>query len=257
MMKKFSLKDMKNIKLSQLPEAEKIIRENGERVRPLFSIFKTLNDPINIIAEIKKSSPSAGEISKGVPPADRASTYAQGGAAAVSVLTEQTFFSGSMSDMEETGSVLDIPLLCKDFIYYEEQIEAAYLCGADMILLIAKTLTPHEMTSLYNFARSRGITPLIEVHSVSELDRVLIPDPKILMVNMRNLESLTIDYTAGINTLNNIPPGIKRVSASGIETSDGVKKIFHETGTDTFLVGTALMKGEDPQGFIRELKDVR
>lgn len=256
-MKKFNLADMRNIKASELPEYEKIIREKTERLRPHYPVLSSFNDPINIIAEIKKSSPSAGTIGSGVSPAERASLYAQGGAAAVSVLTEQTFFSGSMSDMEEAGSVLNIPLLCKDFIYYEEQIEAAYLCGADMILLIAKTLTPHEMTSLYNFARSRDITPLIEVHSSSELDRVMIPDPEILMVNMRNLETLNIDYTAGINTLNNIPPGIKKVSASGIETSDGVKKIFHETGTDTFLVGTALMKGEDPQGFIRELKDVR
>ena len=171
MMKKFNLTDMRDIKASELPEYEKIISEKTERIRPHHPVLSSLNDPINIIAEIKKSSPSAGEISKGVPPADRASTYAQGGAAAVSVLTEQTFFSGSMSDMEETGSVLDIPLLCKDFIYYEEQIEAAYLCGADMILLIAKALTIDEMTSLYNFARSRDITPLIEIHNVSELDR--------------------------------------------------------------------------------------
>ena len=257
MMKKFSLKDMKNIKLSQLPEAEKIIRENGERVRPLFSIFKTLNDPINIIAEIKKSSPSAGEISKGVPPAKRASIYAEGGAAAVSVLTEKNFFNGSMSDMEEAGCNLNLPLLCKDFIYFEEQIEAAYLCGADMILLIAKALRSDELASLYNFTRSRGITPLIEVHSTSELDSVLILDPEILMVNMRNLENLNIDCKTGINTLNNIPSGIRRVSASGIESPDGVKKIFHETGTDTFLVGTALMKGDNPEELIRELKNVR
>ncbi len=257
MMEKFNLKDMKHIKLSKLPDTEKIIRKKGKRVRPIYSILNTLNDPINIIAEIKKSSPSAGTIESEVSPADRASLYAEGGAAAVSVLTEKNFFNGSMSDLETAGSGLNLPLLCKDFIYYEEQIEAAYLCGADMILLIAKALSNDELRSLYNFAKSRGITPLIEVHSSSELDRVLILNPEILMVNMRNLETLNIDYTTGINTLNNIPPGIKRVSASGIESSDGVKKIFHGTGTDTFLVGTALMKGKDPQGFIRELKNVR
>jgi len=256
-MKKFNLKDMKNIKDCEIPNYKKIIREKTERIRPHYPLLSSLNDPINIIAEIKKSSPSAGPRMGGISPAERASLYAQGGAAAVSVLTEQAFFSGSIRDMEEAGSNLTLPLLCKDFIYYEEQIEAAYLCGADMILLIAKALRSDEMTSLHNTALKRGLTPLIEVHSVSELDGALIFDPEILMVNMRDLETLNIDYATGINTLNNIPHGIKRVSASGIETSEGLKKIFHETGTDTFLVGTALMRGGDPQGFIRELKDVR
>ena len=255
-MKKFVLSEMKKIKERELPEAKNIIAEKGSRHKKHYSIQDKLTSPVNIIAEIKKSSPSAGIINEAVAPSAQANHYMSAGAAAVSVLTEKNYFNGSILDIEKAGSGINIPVLCKDFIYFEEQIKAAYLCGADMILLIARALEDNELKRLYRICLETGITPLIEVHHSSELENVIPLNPELILVNMRNLETLEMDYSTGIGTLLKIPPEIKTISASGINTAEDIKRIKNKTGTDTFLIGTSLMKQPDPGLFIQELKNV-
>ncbi len=255
-MKKFVLSEMKSIKERELPETKKIISEKGSRLKKHYLITDTLTSPVNIIAEIKKSSPSAGVINDAVSPSAQAYHYMKAGAAAVSVLTEKNYFNGSILDLGKAGSGINIPVLCKDFIYFEEQIKAAYLCGADMILLIARSLEVNELKELYKICLETGITPLIEVHHSSELDTVLSLSPELILVNMRNLETLAIDYNTGIETLMKIPPEIKAISASGINDAEDIKMIKTKTGTDIFLIGTSLMKQSDPGLFIQELKNV-
>jgi len=222
-MKDFILSEMKKIKKEELPETEKIIAETSGRGRGRFPVKDELTGPVNIIAEIKKSSPSAGLINGTVSPADQALLYKNAGAAAVSVLTEKNFFNGSLYDLKKVSSAVNIPVLCKDFIYFEAQIKAAYLCGADMILLIAKSLEHNELKELYTICLETEITPLIEVHHSSELGNVLNLYPEIILVNMRNLVTLEIDFNTGFETLQNIPSGIKTISGSGISSAEDIK----------------------------------
>lgn len=255
-MKKFVLSEMKKIKYMELPETRNIIKKTEAREKRISLIRERLSEPVNIIAEVKKSSPSAGVINETVSPAEQATLYMNSGASAISVLTEKNFFHGSMSDLKEVSLTVNIPVLCKDFIYYEEQINAAYLCGADVILLIAKTLDHSELKDLYTICLERGITPLIEVHHSSELEMVLPLNPELLLVNMRNLNTLEVDFNSGIETLREIPSGIKAISGSGINRADDIRIIKQKSGTDTFLIGTSLMKEEHPEEFIRGLKNV-
>lgn len=255
-MKNFVLSEMKKIKERELPEAKNIIAEERSRHKEHYSIKDKLTGNVNIIAEVKKSSPSAGIINETVTPEAQAILYMNAGAAAVSVLTEKNFFNGSLNDLKKVSSAVSVPVLCKDFIYFEEQIKAAYLCGADMILLIARALEDNELKELNKICLETGITPLIEVHHSSELENVIPLNPELILVNMRNLETLEMDYSTGIETLLKIPPEIKTISASGINTAEDIKRIKNKTGTDTFLIGTSLMKQSDPGLFIQELKNV-
>jgi indole-3-glycerol phosphate synthase len=255
-MKKFVLSEMKSIKKREIPDSKKIISLKTKRGRDHFAVKNKLTDNINIIAEVKKSSPSAGAINETVSPEAQALLYMNSGAAAVSVLTEKNFFNGSLSDLEKVSSAVTIPVLCKDFIYFEEQIKAAYLCGADMILLIARALEDNELKELYKICLETGITPLIEVHHSLELDNVLELKPDMILVNMRNLETLEMDYSTGIETLIKIPADIKSISGSGINSAEDIKIIKNKAGTNTFLIGTSLMKNSDPGLFIQELENV-
>ena len=255
-MKKFLLSEMKKNKYRELPETRDVIKKIKKRDKKISLITGRLTEPVNIIAEVKKSSPSAGPINEAVSPAKQAVLYMNAGAAAISVLTEKNFFHGSMSDLKEVSSAVNIPVLCKDFIYFAEQIKAAYLCGADMILLIAKTLEHNELKELHTICLEMGITPLIEIHHSSELDMVLPLNPEIILVNMRNLNTLEIDFDSGIETLLKIPPDIKAISASGINSAKEIRMIKNRSSADTFLIGTSLMKDGHPEKFIKGLKNV-
>ncbi len=247
---------MKLLKKEELPEYRRIAESGKKRSRSPLNIHDFLNDRINIIAEVKKSSPSAGVISRIDAVSDIASAYAAGGASAVSVLTERNFFNGYMDDLSAVSEKSKIPVLCKDFVYFDEQIDAAYISGADLILLIAGTLDDGELKGLYTRAVETGLTPLVEIHKSEEIERVAGLNLPIVLVNMRNLENLSIDFKTGIETLSNLPQEITAVSASGIEAKDQIENIYHRTGKSTFLIGTALMKDASPEKTIREMKDV-
>jgi indole-3-glycerol phosphate synthase len=254
---KFSLKKMESIKSKELPEVKALIREINSRRRPLYNFRDTLTDRINIISELKHSSPSAGILS-GELDNDTViiEKYIEGGASAISVLTEKVFFNGSYDHLRKASSSCGKPVLCKDFIYFEEQIDAAYLCGADMALLISRVLDKARMKKLYDKTISLGMTPLIEIHEQDEIEKVMPLNPEFILVNMRNLETLEMKINTGIDTLKKLPASVTAISASGIEIKDDIAYIMDESGTNNFLIGSALMRTGNPEAMIREFKNV-
>lgn len=249
----FSLEHIKQKKYEDRAIVTETVACYKERSRPIYTL--TCNGSVAIIAEIKKASPSKGLI-KTVDPLQQATLYQQAGANAISVLTDNHYFGGSFEDLHRVTNAVNIPVLCKEFICYKEQIDAAYVLGADIILLIAAMLTPEELNTLYHYTIQKGLTPLAEVHTPSELEKVLTLNPSIIMVNMRNLNTLKIDHKTGIETLQAIPQGITKVCASSIDSPTTLRQIKEKTGTKIFLVGTALMQSENPAKLLEELNNV-
>jgi indole-3-glycerol phosphate synthase len=205
-----------------------------------------------LIAEIKRSSPSAGSLAKEVDPAQRAQAYEAGGAAALSVLTDATFFGGSLKDLQKAREACSLPVLRKDFIISLAQVYEARVAGADAILLIAAALEPVLMTELYACARELGMTSLIEVHNRPELERVLGIQPQLVGINNRNLKDLKVDLATSLELRPLIPRQVTVVAESGVSTPDDVSRL-REGGLNAFLVGTSLMKAEDPASLIRAM----
>ncbi len=251
----YSLAGMRDLKRSELPEIRKMISAAPDRTRPVFGFPEPAGSAMKIIAEVKKSSPSRGGIS-GVKPEEQAALYAEGGAAAISVLTDGNFFSGSWDDLAGVSGSAALPVLCKEFVYFEEQIDLAYLRGADMVLLIARALEHNELERLYTHAKKSGLTPLVEIHNPPELPLVLELGPEQIMVNMRNLETLRIDYITGFRTLGLLPEHVTGICASGIAARDDIITVHEKTGTRCFLVGTSLMEAADPREKLKELCNV-
>ena len=255
-MKRFSLDAMRKIKEGEREEMKKL-SSSFRRDRPLYRLKDALPDSINIIAELKHCSPGHGMIEGHITDSARLARYVYGGAAAISILAEREFFGGSYEMMKLAAEEMRVPMLCKDFIFFSEQIDAAYTCGADAVLLIVRALEKNELEELYSAADERGLLPLIEICHEEEIDKIAKIDPGIVMVNMRDLETLEINFARGIEILNTLPVGITAISASGINSGSDIEFIMRETGVKNFLVGAALMKHREPDIFIRELRDVR
>jgi len=253
---KFHLNELREIKSGEIPEMNSLIEKIKIRERPVYEISENFTDKINIITELKHSSPSAGNLSGNLNDADIIRSYINGGASAISILTEKKYFNGSYEHLKTAASLCNKPVLCKDFIYYEEQIDAAYLCGADMVLLISRALDKESLKRLYDKIKNSGMTPLVEIHEVNEIDNIMFLNPDLVLVNMRNLETLEINFTTGIETLNMLPSSVTAISASGIETTDDIRYIIEKSGTNNFLIGSSLMKSNDPAAMIMELKNV-
>lgn len=249
----FSLDHIKQKKYEDRGLVTEIVTHYKERKRPIHTF--NWNGTTSIIAEVKKASPSKGIIKK-VDPVQQAILYQQAGAKAISVLTDRHYFGGSFEDLYHVANAVITPILCKEFFCYKEQIDAAYILGADMILCIDAMLTTEELYEMYNYTLSKGLLPLVEVHTVTQLENVLQLNPKIIMVNMRNLKNLSIDYTTGIETLKSIPHTITKICASSIDNPQLVHHIKEQTGTNIFLVGTALMQSEKPEHLLQELCNV-
>ncbi len=248
----FSLQHIKEIKKNSchlLPEVPGTMYARPRKVHTLPEFDGTR--PI-CIAEIKKASPSEGAI-RHVIPSQQAAAYMKAGASAVSVLVDNVYFSGSFEDLRQVASGLRAPVLCKEFVCTRQQVHAAYTAGADLVLLIARMLDDRELAHLYTYTLSLGITPLVEIHEEEELSRVLPLSPEMLMVNMRNLDTLTIDMKTGTGALKAIPASIRTISASGIYSRQDVNRVIEQTGCGTFLVGTALMKADHPARLLKEL----
>lgn len=252
----FRLDDMMNLKSGEISEMEFIIKKIKTRNRPHIPVENAFSDNINIIAELKHSSPSKGHLAAEGNDNTILNMYINGGASAISVLTEKNFFGGSYDNLLSVASSCDRPVLCKDFICFEEQVEAAYLCGADMVLLIATILDRSTMKKLYDKILSFGMTPVVEIHDKKEIDYIMFLKPGIILVNMRNLKTLEINMKVGIETLKKIPPEITVISASGINSAHDISYIMDECGAHNFLVGSSLMQSNDPENMIREFKNV-
>ena len=207
------------------------------------------------IFEIKRKSPSSGILAEDVDVVKAAKVYEDGGAAAISVLTEAEFFGGSLGDLQAVSQAVAIPTLRKDFVVDPLQIHEAATHGAAAVLLIVAILSHHELRQFIQTAAKLKLDALVEVHDEFELSRALAADALIIGVNNRNLKSMNIDLATGERILRHIPNGIIRVAESGIKTRADVVRMI-DAGAQACLVGTSVMKAEDVVGKIQELRGV-
>lgn len=206
----------------------------------------------NIIAEVKKASPSKGIIREDFVPTEIAKAYQQGGAAAISVLTDAEFFKGDIEYLSDIRDVVDLPLIRKDFIIDEIQILEAAANGADAVLLIASVLDEKQINDFMSMAKSFRMDALVEVHSREELDRVLRTDADIIGINNRDLKTFNVDINLSKELVKYIPENIVRVSESGIFTKQDIS-FLQESDINAFLIGESLMRSDDIAGKLAEL----
>ena len=207
---------------------------------------------LSLIAEIKRASPSVGEIAPGANPSTLASAYEEGGASAVSVLTEPDHFRGSLDDLRQARSACRLPVLRKDFLCEPLHVWEARAAGADAILLIVAALTQTELVSLSDLATDLGMSALIEVHSAAEIDRAVLAGARIVGINTRDLTTLEVDPQVVAKLLPHVPDGVLTVGESGVKTRADVEAL-EGAGVDAVLVGETVMRAPDPAAKIREL----
>jgi indole-3-glycerol phosphate synthase len=202
-------------------------------------------DSVNIIAEVKKASPSKGVICPDFDPVRIARCYEENGAGAVSVLTEEHFFQGHLDYLKLIRSSVSLPLLRKDFIIDPYQVYEARAAGADALLLIAAVLDTGALSSLMHITQDLGMHALVEVHNDKELKNALIVKPSIIGINNRNLNTFITDIETTVQLRSLIPEGIIIVSESGINTPADIKRL-RSCDIDAFLIGESLMREPDP-----------
>ena len=207
---------------------------------------------LKIIGEVKRASPSKGLLCADLKAAALASAYKEGGASAVSVLTEPRYFRGSFADLEEVRKAIGLPLLCKDFIVDPYQVYEARSHGADAVLLIVALLSQADLAAFLEVAHLLGMAALIEVHNREELERALRLEPRLLGINNRNLADFSVDLETTLKLRPSIPPGTLVVSESGIHTRDDVL-CLQAIGVNAILVGEALVTSPDPAAVISAL----
>jgi indole-3-glycerol phosphate synthase len=210
---------------------------------------------IAVIAELKKASPSRGLIRAEFHPAELARELEAAGAAALSVLTDEEFFQGSLANLREASAAVRIPCLRKDFIVDEFQLVEARANAADAVLLIVAALTSGELSRLVTRARERGLDVLCEVHDGAELDQALEAGCDLIGVNTRDLRTFTVDLETAFRLAERFPPNVVRVVESGIHSADDVAQL-RKAGYDAFLIGESLMRAERPGKALRELMRV-
>ncbi|KAI0787878.1 indole-3-glycerol phosphate synthase [Fomes fomentarius] len=219
---------------------------------------RTANPSLSLMAEIKRASPSKGDIAPFVNPAKQALLYAQAGASVISVLTEPTWFKGSLLDMRLVRTAVDTLLnrpaiLRKEFIFSEYQIAEARLWGADTVLLIVAMLTQEQLQRLYAYSLGLGMEPLVEVNNAKEMARALEVGAKVVGVNNRNLHDFSVDMgtTSGLVDMVR-EKDVVLCALSGIQGPEDVK-VYKEQGVNAVLVGESLMRASDTTAFIKQL----
>ena len=211
-----------------------------------------LTEDISVIAEVKRSSPSKGALAPITDPAGLAASYAEAGAAVISVLTEQRRFGGTLADLDAVRKAVELPILRKDFMVDEYQFYEARAHGADITLLIVAALSKNQLDDYFHLSKELGMRALIEVHTHGELESALEISPEIVGVNSRNLKTLDVDAQAFAELLPQIPNSIARVAESGISTRSDVE-FAHEHGATAILVGEALVRSGNPNVAMAQL----
>src|SRR5512145_559694 len=201
---------------------------------------------VGLIAEVKRRSPSQGAIRSDLDPVTYARAYLRGGAMAISVLTEEEHFGGSLEDLSRVAAAVSVPVVRKDFILDELQIMEARAAGASAVLLIARVLSGEQLRTLARTARSWGLGTLVEVHAEEELDAALAVNPSALGVNARDLATFAIDMRGAAHIISRIPSGVVVVAESGVERRQDVER-FAAAGADFVLVGTSVARQDDPE----------
>jgi len=213
---------------------------------------RLLAEPMTVIAEVKRSSPSKGLLAAISDPRQLAAQYQEAGAAVVSVLTEQRRFGGTLADLVAVRSEIDIPILRKDFMVDEYQFLEARAAGADIVLLIVAALSKNQLKDYYDLATELGMAVLVETHTHQEIEDAMEIEPGIIGVNARNLKTLEIDLNAFAQLIPEIPSSIIRVAESGISARSEVE-IAQGAGAQAILVGETLVKSGDPRAAIDQL----
>ncbi|MEJ2363906.1 MAG: indole-3-glycerol phosphate synthase TrpC [Deltaproteobacteria bacterium] len=237
-------------KRSSSKELEKAVVSAPEP-RDLFSALKYGEKPA-VIAEIKRASPSAGQIRSDIEVSKIATGYERAGAAAISVLTEEDFFEGHLEYLKEASGAVSLPILCKDFIIDPIQVLTARAAGADGLLLIAAILSQSTLKELLAMAHQLAMACLVEVHDQEELSRVLETEARLIGINNRNLRTFEVSLDTTFRLRPSIPPNRLVVSESGIQTRRDLHSLA-AVGVDAVLVGTTLMRAQDPETKLREL----
>jgi indole-3-glycerol phosphate synthase len=205
---------------------------------------------VAVIAEVKRRSPSAGTIREDLDPGERAALYAANGAAAISVLTDQPFFGGSMADLRAAVGQCSLPVLRKDFIVDEVQILEARAAGASAVLLIVRVLGPSRLSALLRSSADLGLDALVEVHTEAELEVALEANAGIVGINSRDLDTFTLDVERAWKLIGRIPSDRVAVAESGIFRQSDVVRAA-QAGADAVLIGTALSAAESPEALLR------
>ncbi|PTM58687.1 indole-3-glycerol phosphate synthase TrpC [Desmospora activa] len=219
----------------------------------LRSLAKAVAAPgLAVIAEVKPASPSKGVIRSKVDPVKTAQGYEAGGAAAISVLTDEPFFRGKKESLAQVRKTVKLPLLRKDFILDPLQVEESCYLGADAILLIAAMLTEQELVALRREARAYGLEVLIEVHGEDELERALAAEPDVLGINNRNLSTFETDLAVTERLRPLVPAGIPVIGESGVASLPDVQRL-QAAGVDGVLIGEYLMRQSSPRAGVENL----
>jgi indole-3-glycerol phosphate synthase len=208
---------------------------------------------LSVIAEFKRRSPSAGRLAREeVDVATQVAAYEQGGAAALSVLTDEPHFGGSLADLRAARAACGLPIIRKDFLVDPYQLYEAAVNGADAVLLIVAALGDRELRALYEEARSIDLDCLVEVHDGEELERALEGGAEVIGINNRNLDDMSVDIATTYEVMPNVPAGKTVVAESGISGRAELEEL-ERVGVDAVLIGGALMAAEDPEAKVREL----
>jgi indole-3-glycerol phosphate synthase len=210
---------------------------------------------VALIAEVKRRSPSAGDIAPSLDPVSHAEAYSRAGAVAISVLTDGPYFGGSLDDLRAVVRRVRVPVLRKDFIVDELQIAEARGAGASAILLIVRALSPARLAELGAAARQWGLDALVEVHDAAELDTALASGARLVGVNSRNLDTFAVDTRAAWTLFPRIPKDIVAVAESGMATLDDVRAAS-QAGADAVLIGTALSAALDPSALAAQFTTI-
>ncbi|HSI26904.1 MAG TPA: indole-3-glycerol phosphate synthase TrpC [Aeromicrobium sp.] len=239
------------VRMEQVPLD--VVKAQAERQSPALDPLPAFRaEGVSVIAEVKRSSPSKGELADIKDPAALAADYEAGGAAAISVLTEQRRFGGTLDDLRAVRARVDVPVLRKDFITTSYQLWEARAAGADLALLIVAALEQPALESLIERSRSIGLTPLVEVHDEDEVKRAIAADADLIGVNARNLKTLTIDRSTFDRLAPLIPDAVVKVAESGIRGPHDVIECA-KAGANVVLVGETLVRGDDPRASVADL----
>jgi len=235
---------------------EHLLREKALITQKRRSFFKKLIQPgpsgVNIIAEIKRASPSKGIICPDLNPVTYAVEYEKGGAAALSILTDGPHFMGSIHDLQSARESTTLPVLRKDFLISSYQIFESVVIGADALLLIARILDPKQLKDYLDICSELHIDALVEIHSEKDLEKATLGGAKLIGINNRNLRSFETDLDTAIRLKSLLEPDQVTVAASGISSRKEIEKMNY-SGIWNFLIGESLVRAENPRDFLKSL----
>lgn len=239
--------------LRPLAELEEQAKTKAAPLCLVTALRRAASEPVRVIAEFKRASPSAGAIRPGAQPEEIAPLYQAGGANAISVLTDETYFDGQLQFIDRVKACTTVPVLRKDFIIDPYQIIEARAHGADAVLLIVAALQRGQLSELYSVAREWGMHALVEVHDEAEAQIAAELGAQIIGVNHRNLKTFTMDRGLTLRLASQVGPSVILVGESGIRNSEDVASLGRD-GAHAVLVGETLMRADDPQKALLQLR---